>query len=155
METKEINAYRAVVNDVLKCYMPGGDLSKIPNLEGKNFNQGGINNDCEYLPEQKYLHFFPTLVEAKNYALALVEEYGKSASVIGCHFDDEIINNCTYTGIYVVDPYSNRRETLKEYIIPLEFYNPKENFVKVVSKKTPRDAQKNYDPDGYLNSWFN
>lgn len=154
METKKINAYRAVVNDILDCYLPGGDLSKIPNLEGKNFNQGGKNNDCDYLPEQKYLHFFSTLDETERYALALVEEYGKSASVIGCHFDDELLKNCTFTGNYVVNPYEHRRELLKEYIIPLECYDPDVNFVKVLSKKTPRDAQKNYDPDGYLNGWF-
>lgn len=154
MENKKINAYRAVVDDILDCYLPGGDLSKIPNLEGKNFNQVGRNNDCDYLPEQKYLHFFPNLDDAEAYALGLIEEYGKNVSILGCHLSDEIINNCTFTGAYVIDPFSHRREMSKEYIVPLELYSPEENFVKVVAKKTPEDMKKNYDPDGYLNGWF-
>lgn len=155
MAEKKMNAYRAVITDILDCYKPGGDLSKIPNLEGKNFNQGGgVNNDCNYLPEQKYLHFFPTLEDAESYALGLVEEFGKKVSIIGCSFDEEVLKNCTFKGFYFTDAFSGRGEVSEEYIIPLELYRPEENFIKVVSSKSQKDLKDNYDPDGYMSGWF-
>lgn len=145
---KEPNAYRAIFDDVLNFY--NSDVELIPDLTGEYFmSLGSARNNCNYLPDQKYLHFFPDLNTASSYAQDLADETGKNVSVVAFNFDEKLLEECTFTGVYSV-PGSLRKVEKKEYIIPLEYFDAKKNMIGTV--ENVKKAM--YDPDDYGNGWF-
>ncbi len=148
IQTKQPNAFRAIFDEVLPFY--GGDVEQIPDITGEHFiSLGTARNDCNYLPEKKYLHFFPTQQEAVEYGQDLLDETGKEVSIVGFYFDEEMLKECTFTGTYMLADYS-RAIKKPEYIIPLELYNSEKNYIGVVAKP----EKPVYDPDGYMSGFF-
>ena len=146
--TKEPNAYRAIFDDVLDLYSV--DVESIPDLTGEHFmSLGSARNNCSYLPDKKYLHFFPDFNTASSYAQDLADETGRTVSVVAFNFDEQLLKNCTFTGVYSV-PGSLRKVEKKEYIIPLECFDAKENMIGTVENV----KKEMYDPDDYGSGWF-
>ncbi len=147
-QKKQPNAYRAIFDEVLDFYRT--DVSQIPNLDGAHFmSLGEGRNTCDYLPDQKYLHFFPDKEAAVGYGEDLVRETGKPVSVVAFYFDEEVLRHCTFTGTYTSADY-RRQIKQEEYIIPLELFDAKENMLDVVAKP----EKPVYDPDGYMSGFF-
>ena len=143
------NAYRAIIDDVLPLYTE--DPEQIPDLTGEHFSMLGKGNNHDYVPEKKYLHFFPKLDSAQSYANALASELGKKVSVVGFHFDQTVLDNFKFVGKYRTDGYYISFLELDEYIIPIELYDPNLNYLGVVSKGEVK--KKDYDPDDYSEGW--
>lgn len=149
------NAYRAIFKKDKGAYET--DPSTLPNLTGEYFNSyEGYKNNCTYLNNVQYLHFFPTENEAITYAASLKEETGNDVSVGMFYFPNEVLKNCTFTGLYLSTDSIMKYTERKEYIIPLDLYDPSKNLLgfisqEVIDKKTQPTP---YDPDGYMNNWF-
>ena len=155
MENKIPNAYRAIFKKDENAYKT--DPSILPNLTGSYFNSyEGYTNNCTYLDDVQYLHFFKTENEAITYAASLKEELGKDVSVGKFYFDEEVLKNCLFKGMYLTQDSIMKYTQREEYIIPMKFYNPKENLIGFIPQELLNEKIKPepYDPDGYMNSWF-
>ena len=154
---KKANAYRAIFKEDKEAYET--DPSVLPNLTGKYFNSyEGYTNNYQYIDDIQYLHFWDNLEEAVLYAKSLKEATNKNVSVAMFSFPDELLKECTFTGRYFSNSSSSMMRVVdkKEYIIPLNFYNPNENLVGFMSdyeldkKMNPPPC----DPDSYMNKLF-
>jgi hypothetical protein len=152
---KKPNAYRAIFKDDENAYRT--DPSVLPNLTGAYFNSyQGYKNNCTYLDDVQYLHFFKTEIEAITYAASLREELGKDVSVGKFYFDEEVLKNCLFKGMYLTKSDIMKFTERDEYIIPMELYDASKNLIGFVSQKTIEEQTKPQpsDPDGYINDWF-
>lgn len=155
MNNKTPNAYRAIFKKDEKAYK--NDPSVLPNLTGSYFNSyEGYKNNCTYLDDVQYLHFFKTENEAITYAASLRKELGKAVSVGRFYFDEELLKTCTFKGMYLINSDTMRYTERDEYIIPLNLYNANENFIEFVPRHIIDEQTKPepYDPDGYMNNYF-
>ena len=129
MSSKKANAYRVISRKELEAYR-SGDFSAVPNLDGAYMKEAfkGMNKN-QYLDDVKYLHFFKLLGDAKNY---ISEMRSVAPDVDFCilefNFDDEMLKQLAGTGFYFSNAY-RKTVSIPEYIVPLEVYDAKSNFI--------------------------
>lgn len=152
---KKVNAYRAIFREDKEAYKT--DPSVLPNLTGKYFNSyEGYTNDCQYLDDIQYLHFWDNQEEAILYAKSLKEATNRNVSIAMFSFPDDILKQFTFTGKYFATSSIMRVVDKKEYIIPLNFYNADKNLVGFMSddELDKKIKPTHYDPDDYMKEWF-
>ena len=139
------NAFRVIKKDLVNFYK-SGDLTTVPFLEGFNFNRDKIVNSFSYDHNQKYLHFFDSYGNAKNYLKDTHYANQDDYCICEFYFDEEFLKNNKFQGNYFSK--IEMKEVIRdEYIFPIQFYQ-KENFLKI---SDPSDYSKhiNYNPDNY------
>ena len=147
---KKPNAYRVILKKYEQAYQT--DISSIPDLEGQHFielGQGNYNN-CQYLPDIKYLHFFTNKEHAISYAIGLNETFpDEELSIAMFSFPEELLKECTFEGKYQTYGRYPRIKTRKEYIIPTDCYDPKEHFLEFLDPSEFEQKPTPVDPDYY------
>ncbi len=153
---KKPNAYRVIFNKYKEAFTTGDKdkLNEIPDLDGSHFLEINKNN-CPYLPDKKYLHFFPSKADAISYASGLAD-VNKDISILMFHFPSEMLETFTFQGVYetkIRNQIRGHEEKRNEYILPLELYDAKEHYTGEVDP-TEFKPQTLYDPDADYYGFF-
>lgn len=121
--------YRVIPKEKVKFYKE--DPSKITKLRGSEFKKFEKCKDFVYDSTKKYIHFFDSRAMAKIYCQISEEKYGEH-EIVKFVFDEDYLKDhrvpCLFgTGL------NGMNEEWDEYIIPFEDYDPKINFVGVLT----------------------
>jgi len=161
MNNNQTIVYRAIYSDEINNYkdpeiLKDKDYLKMDyckDLYGdkNNIDYDKISKSLGIESCNGFLHFFADEKFATKYATALNNlEPSRDASVYQFSFDTELLKSCEGKGVYYGnDPLKMKFTTEEqvEYAIPIEKYNPEQNFVGKLDQEEQSVA---YDPDAYL-----
>lgn len=167
MSANQTTIYRAIYNDEIEKYNNPELLKNSEYLKMnycKDLYSDKNNLDYDKIAKslglescEGFLHFFASEEFATKYASALNSmEPSREASVYEFSFDNELLKSCEGKGLYHGNnPFKMKFTTEEqvEYAIPIEKYNPQENFVGKLENNVEINQTLQsipYDPDAYL-----
>lgn len=143
------NTYRVISRDTISAYQTG-DFSAVPNLDGAYMkNNFKSMNKNQYLDDVRYLHFFKYLGDAQKY-LEEMQEVAPNVDfcVLEFNFDEKMLKELSGTGYYYSKAY-RKQVPITEYIVPVDVYNSKDNFLGEVSPSDLANAFGTFIEDTY------